>query len=93
MSSAKVILQASNFLTQMGIPFTSIKMFGRMLMINTTDYQSARVIESILNGSGIEKVGIEEPDDRYNDEYTIAGLIEEELNKHLNSGEEDEDEV
>lgn len=86
MASPKVMLQAADFLTRMNIPYTSIKMFGRMLMINTTDIESARIIESILNGSGAANVSVDE--DRHQNDYAIVGLIQEEINKHLDSEEE-----
>jgi|GEM_PF-5287690 len=79
MANPKVIQQASAFLTRMGIPYTSIKMYVKMLMINTTDYQSARIIESILNGSGVEKVGVEEPEDRHNTDYSVVGLVGDDI--------------
>lgn len=78
MTNPRVMLQAADFLTKMNIPYTSIKMFGKMLMINTTDYQSACVIESILNGSGAANVSVEAPEDRYNDDYAVVGLVNDE---------------
>lgn len=78
MSNPKVIIQAASFLTKMNIPYTSIKMFGKMLMINTTDIESARVIESILNGSGVANVNVEELEDRYEEDYAVVGLINDE---------------
>lgn len=88
MANSKIMLQAADFLTKMNIPYTSIKMFGKMLMINTTDIESARVIESILNGSGAANVSVDE--DRYQNDYAIVGLIQEEIGKQLDLEEEDE---
>lgn len=85
MANPKVMLQAAGFLTKMGIPYKSVKMFGKMLMINTTNEQSARVIESILNGSGAADVSIEAPEDRYSDDYAVVGLLNDEF--------DDEDEL
>lgn len=79
MANPKVILQAADFLTKMNIPYKSIKMFGRMLMINTTDHESARIIESILNGSGAANVSVEAPEDRYSDDYAVVGLLNNEI--------------
>jgi hypothetical protein len=82
MANHRIMLQASSFLTQMGIPFQSVKMFGNLLVIHTNDYQSAEVIQSILNGSGVSKTGIEEPD-RANDDYVVTGLINDALGEAL----------
>lgn len=66
----------------MGIPFQSVKMFGKLLVIHTNNYHSAEVIQSILNGSGVSKTGIEEPD-RSNDDYVVTGLINDALDEAL----------
>ena len=79
MANPKVMMQAASFLTKMNIPYSSIKMFGKMLMINTTDIESANVIASILNGSGVANVGVEEPEDRYQDDYAVVGLMSDEI--------------
>jgi len=79
MANPKVILQAADFLTKMNIPYKSIKMFGKMLMINTTDFESACIIESILNGSGAANVSVEAPEDRYSDDYAVIGLLNDEI--------------
>jgi hypothetical protein len=78
-SNPKILIQASDFLTKMNIPYTSVKMFGKILVINTTDIESAKVIESVLNGSGIESVSIHRPDDRYDEEYSVVAELEEDL--------------
>lgn len=82
MANHRIMLQASSYLTQMGIPFQSVKMFGKLLVIHTNDYHSAEIIQSILNGSGVSKTGIEEPD-RMNDDYVVTGLINDALNEAL----------
>lgn len=82
MANHRIMLQASSYLTQMGIPFQSVKMFGNLLVIHTNDYHSAEIIQSILNGSGVSKTGIEEPD-RANDNYVVTGLISDAINEAL----------
>lgn len=79
MANPKVMLQAAEFLTKMNIPYKSIKMFGKMLMINTTDHESARIIENILNGSGAANVSVEAPEDRYSDDYAVVGLLNDDI--------------
>lgn len=78
MSNPKIIIQTANFLNKMNIPFTSVKMFGKMLMINTPDIQSAELIQSILNGSGLTNVGFDGEQDRYHDDYAVVGLVDDE---------------
>lgn len=82
MANHRIMLQASSYLTQMGIPFKSVKMFGKLLVIHTNDNYSAEVIKSILNGSGVSKTGIEEPDRTHND-YVVTGLINDALEDAL----------
>lgn len=77
MSNPKIIIQTANFLSKMNIPYTSVKMFGKMLMVNTPDIESAKIIESILNGTGLVNVGIDEEQDRYQDDYAVVGLVNE----------------
>ena len=75
MSNPKIIIQTANFLNKMNVPYTSIKMFGKMLMINTPNIESAEIIQSILNGTGLANVGIDEDQDRYQDDYAVVGLV------------------
>jgi len=82
MANHKIMLQASSYLTQMGIPFQSVKMFGKLLVIHTNDHHAAKIIQSILSGSGVNKTGIEEPD-RMNDDYVVTGLIDDAINEAL----------
>jgi hypothetical protein len=88
MTNPKVMMQASSFLTRMNIPYSSIKMFGKLLMINTTDIQSANLIASILNSSGAANVSVDEPEDRYQEDYAVVGL----MNDEIEYGEETDDE-
>lgn len=90
MANHRIMLQASNYLTQMGIPFKSVKMFGKLLVIHTNDNYSAEVIKNILNGSGVSKTGIEEPD-KPNDDYVVTGLINDALSEALDDFDEDEE--
>ena len=78
MSNPKIIIQTVNFLNKMNIPYISVKMFGKMLMINTPDIESARIIESVLNGTGLIDVGVDEEQDRYHDDYAVVGLVNDE---------------
>lgn len=88
MTNPKVMMQASSFLTRMNIPYSSIKMFGKLLMINTTNIQSANLIASILSDSGAANVSVDEPEDRYQKDYAVVGL----MNDDVEYGEETDDE-
>lgn len=91
MANPKVIQQAARFFTENGLQYKSIKMFGRLLVVNVYDYETARIVQSVLNGSGIEKTDIEGPiyDEK---DYDVTGLVEEALAQHLKDAEEWKDE-
>lgn len=87
MANPKVIQQAARFFNENGLKYKSIKMFGRLLVVNVYDYQTARIVQNVLNGSGVEKVDIEGPVGEEED-YDVAGLVEEALAQHLKEAEE-----
>lgn len=91
MANSRVIQQAAKFFIESGIKYKSIKMFGKMLVVNVYDYQTAKTVQDVLNGSHVQKTGIEGPTE--DDDYDVTGLVEEALAQHLKEIEDwDEDE-
>lgn len=85
MSNFKIIKQASSFFNENGLKYKSIKMYGKLLIVNVYDYQTAKMVQEILNGSYVQKTGIEGPTEE--DDYDVTGLIEDALAKHLKEAE------
>lgn len=81
MASPRIIQQAAKFFIENQIKYKSIKMFGKLLVINVYDYETAVTVQDILNGSYVQKTGIEGPTE--NEDYDVTGLIEETLSQHL----------
>lgn len=86
MANPKVIQQAANFFIENGIKYKSIKMFGKLLVVNVYDYETAVAVQDILNGAQVQKTGIEGPIEE--DDYDVTGLVEEALDQHLKDVEE-----
>lgn len=74
MITGEIIQQMASFFTRMGIPYKSIKMYANMFIIHATDKESAEVIESILNKSGMSKVSVTEEEDG---EHVVTGTTED----------------
>jgi hypothetical protein len=81
MANSRVIQKAANFFIENGIKYKSIKMFGKMLVVNVYDYETARTVQDVLNGSYVQKTGIEGPSE--DDDYDVTGLVEEALAQHF----------
>lgn len=81
MANSLIIQQAAKFFIENGIKYKSIKMFGKLLVVNVYDYETATTVQDILNGSYIQKTGVEGPTE--DEDYDVAGLVEEALAQHL----------
>jgi len=86
MANPKVIQQAATFFIENGIKYKSIKMYGKLLVINVFDYKTAKDVQDILNGSYVQKTGIEGPTE--DDDYDVTGLIEDALAQHIKESSE-----
>jgi hypothetical protein len=81
MANSRVIQQAAKFFIENGIKYKTIKMFGKMLVVNVYDYETARTVQDVLNGAQVQKTGIEGPTE--DEDYDVAGLVEEALAQHF----------
>lgn len=86
MANPRIIQQAAKFFIENEIKYKSIKMFGKLLVVNVYDYETAVTVQDILNGSYVQKTGIEGPTE--NEDYDVTGLIEEALSQHLKEAQE-----
>jgi len=86
MANPRVIQQAAKFFIENNIKYKSIKMYGKLLVINVYDYETAKTVQDVLNGSYVQKTGIEGPTE--DEDYDVTGLVEEALAQHLKDAED-----